>query len=63
MEITHVLLTGLLKSQLTNQNAEVTPQFSEHSWLTKENLLHLQWQKTFAEFDAKFFGGVLGKKK
>ena len=42
---------SLLKSQLTNQNAEVTPQFSTYAWITKENLLHLRWQKTFAEFD------------
>lgn len=45
--------SSLLKSKLTNQNAEVTPQFSEHSWTTKEILLTIREQKTFAEFDEK----------
>lgn len=47
------LKSSLLKSKLTNQNAEVTPQFSEHSWTTKEILLTIREQKTFAEFDEK----------
>lgn len=50
---------SLLKSQLTNQNAEVTPQFSMYAWITKENLLHLRWQKTFAEFDVDS-GTIIG---
>lgn len=50
---------SLLKSQLTNQNAEVTPQFSTYAWITKENLLDLRWQKTFAEFDVDS-GTIIG---
>lgn len=50
---------SLLKSQLTNQNAEVTPQFSTYSWINKESLLDLRWQKTFAEFDVQY-GTILG---
>lgn len=50
---------SLLKSQLTNQNAEVIPQFSTYSWINKESLLDLSWQKTFAEFDVQD-GVVIG---
>lgn len=44
---------SLLESDLTDQKAELTPQFSTYSWINKESLLDLNWQKTFAEFDVQ----------
>ena len=50
---------SLLKSQLTQQNAELTPQFSLYSWINKESLLDLRWRQIFAEFEVES-GVVIG---
>lgn len=50
---------SLLKSDLTEQNAEGAPQFSIYSWINKKSLLDLNWQKTFAEFDVRS-GTIIG---
>jgi len=50
---------SLLISDLTDQKAEVTPQFATYSWINKKSLLDLNWQKTFAEFDVRS-GTIIG---
>lgn len=44
---------SLLKSQITASKDELVPQFSQYSWINKESLLDLRWQKTFSEFDVQ----------
>jgi hypothetical protein len=44
---------SLLKSDLTNSNSEVIPQFSQYAWISSENLLDVRWREIFKTFDVQ----------
>ena len=48
----HLCMGGsLLKSQISVSNSDLIPQFSTYSWINKESLLDLRWQKSFMDFE------------
>lgn len=50
---------SLLKSELVKLGAEIIPRFSTYSWINKDNLLDLSWQKKFAKLSVQS-GVIIG---